>query len=173
MLGRIKRQGCNPKLACIMATTENMRSRMKDYPKVYNGIIDITKDVIAFQCHPNKLNLAVNHSLTYTFEWFFGSMLKGIPVPGYAMEQFMNFGSQGLQDRLAAEEESFDEIVGELTGVKTKDIHPLFIWRRKHSAVHDHVEKFCDDATREGVDAMVRKRPDGFLQNHISSRVFS
>jgi hypothetical protein len=51
-----------------MATTENMRSWMKDYPKVYNGIIDITKDAIAFQCHPNKLNLAVDHSLTYTFE---------------------------------------------------------------------------------------------------------
>jgi hypothetical protein len=34
------------------------------------------------------------------------------------------------------------------------------------------LEKFGDDATREGVDAMVRKRPDRFLQNHISSRVF-
>jgi hypothetical protein len=36
----------------------------------------------------------------------------------------------------------------------------------------DHVEKFCDDATREGVDAMIRQRRDGFLQNHIFSRVF-
>ena len=39
--------------------------------------------------------------------------------------------------------------------------------------MHDHVEKFCDDATRMGVDAMIRQRRDGFLQNHISSRVFS
>ena len=156
-----------------MATTENMRSWMKDYPKVYNGIIDITKDVIAFQCHPNKLNLAVDHSLTYTFEWFFGSMLKLKGIPVYTMEQFLNFGSQGLQDWLAAKEESFNIIVGELTGVKLKDIHPLYTWVHEHSAMHDHVEKFCDDATREGIDAMVRKRPDGFLQNHISSRVFS
>jgi hypothetical protein len=92
--------------------------------------------------------------------------------PGYAMEQFFNFGSQGLQDRLATEEDSFDEIVGELTGVKPKDIHPLFTWNREHSAMHDHVEKFCDEATREGVDAMIRQRQDRFLQNHIFSRVF-
>ncbi len=96
--------------------------------------------------------------------------LKGIP--GYAMEQFLNFGSQGLQDRLAAEEESFDEIIRELAGIKQKDIHPLYTWIREHSAMHDHAEKFCDDATREGVDTMVRQRPDGFLQNHIFSRVF-
>ena len=39
--------------------------------------------------------------------------------------------------------------------------------------MHDHVEKFCDEATREGVDAMIRQRRDGFfLQNHIFSRVF-
>jgi hypothetical protein len=38
--------------------------------------------------------------------------------------------------------------------------------------MHDHVEKFCDEATREGVDAMIRQRHDGFLQNHIFSRVF-
>ena len=49
------------------------------------------------------------------------------------MEQFFNFGSQGLRDRLAAEEDSFDVIVGELTGVKPKDIHPLFTWRHEHS----------------------------------------
>ena len=88
------------------------------------------------------------------------------------MEQFLNFGSQRLQDRLAAEEESFDEIIRDLTGLKPKDIHPRYTWIRKHSAMHDHAEKFCDDATREGVDAMVRQRPDGFLQNHIFSRVF-
>ena len=52
------------------------------------------------------------------------SMFKGIP--GYAMEQFLNFGSQGLRDRLAAEEESFDLIVGELIGIKPESIHPLF-----------------------------------------------
>jgi hypothetical protein len=98
------------------------------------------------------------------------SIFKG--NPGYAMEQFFNFGSQGLQDRLATEEDSFDEIVGELTGVKPKDIQPLFTWIREHSAMHDHVEKFCDEATREGVDAMIRQRRDGFLQNHIFSRVF-
>ena len=72
------------------------------------------------------------------------------------MEQFFNFGSQELRDRLAAKEDSFDEIVGELTGVKPKDIHPLFSWIREHSAMHDHVEKFGDDATREGVGAMIR-----------------
>ncbi len=88
------------------------------------------------------------------------------------MEQFLNFGSQGLQERLAPEEESFDEIVGELTGVKPESINPLFTWKREHSAMHDHVEKFCDDATRKGVDAMIRQCRDGFLQNHISSRVF-
>jgi hypothetical protein len=38
--------------------------------------------------------------------------------------------------------------------------------------MHDHVEKFCDEATKEGVDAMIRQRHDGFLQNHIFSRVF-
>jgi hypothetical protein len=92
MLGRIKWQGCDPKLACIMATTEDILSWMKYYP--CNGIIKITKDAIAFQCHPDKLNLTVDHSLTYTFEWFFGSMFKG--NPGYAMEQFLSFGSQGL-----------------------------------------------------------------------------
>jgi len=75
-----------------MATTEDILSWMKYYP--CNGIIKITKDAIAFQCHPDKLNLTVDHSLTYTFEWFFGSMFKG--NPGYAMEQFLSFGSQGL-----------------------------------------------------------------------------
>jgi hypothetical protein len=88
------------------------------------------------------------------------------------MEQFFNFGSKGLQNRLVAEQDSFDEIVGELTGVKPKGIHPLFTWNREHSAMHEHVEKFCDEATREGVDAMIRQRCDGFLQNHIFCRVF-
>ena len=170
MLGRIKRQGCNPKLAYIMATTECMRSWMKDYPEVYDRIVEITKNAIAFQCHPDKFNLPVDHSLTYTFEWVFMSMLKGIP--GYAMEQFFNLGSHGLRDRLAAEEDSFDEIVGELTGVKPKKLHTIFTWITEHSAMHDHAEKFCDDATREGVDAMIRRCSEGFLQNHITTRVF-
>ena len=148
MLGRIKRQGFDPQTAFITATSEDMRSWMKDYPEVYNGIIEITKDAIPFQCHPDKFNLAVNHSLTYTFEWFFGSMLKLKGIPGYTMEQFLNFGSQGLRDRLAAEEESFNIIVGELTGVKLKDIHPLYTCVHEHSAMHDHVEKFGDDAAK-------------------------
>ena len=54
-----------------------------------------------------------------------------------------------MRDRLAAEEDSFDVIDGELTGVKPKDIHPLFTWIREHSAMHDHVEKFGDEATRD------------------------
>jgi hypothetical protein len=170
MLGRIEGQGFDPQTAFIMATTEDMLSWMKDYSEVYNGIVEITKDAIAFQCHPDKFNLTVNHSLTYTFEWFFMSIFNG--NPGYAMEQFFNFGSQGLRDRLATEEESFDEIVGELTGVKPEFIHRIFTWIREHSSMHDHVEKFCDEATREGVDAMIRQRRDGFLQNHISNRVF-
>ena len=170
MLGRIKRQGCNPKLAFIMTSTECIRSWMNDYPEVYDRIVEITKNAIAFQCHPDKLNLAVNHSLTYTFEWVFMSMLKGIP--GNAMEEFFNLGSQGLRDRLAAEKDSFDKIVGELTGVKPKNIHTLFTWITEHSALHDHAEKFCDDTTREGVDAMIRRRSEGFLQNHITNRVF-
>jgi hypothetical protein len=37
--------------------------------------------------------------------------------------------------------------------------------------MHDHVETVGDDATREGVGAMIRKRADRFLQNHIYSRV--
>ena len=170
MLGRIEWQGCDPKSAYIMATTESIRSWMKDYPEVYNGIVEITKNAIAFQCHPDKFNLTVDHSMTYTFEWVFMSISRGIP--SYMMEQFFNLGSQGLQDRLAAEEESFDEIVGELTGIQPKDINPLYTWIREHSAMHDHVEKFGDDATREGVGAMIRQCPDGFLQNHIFSRVF-
>jgi hypothetical protein len=170
MLGRIERQGFDPQTAFIMATIEDMRSWMKGYPEVHDRIVEITKNAIAFQCHPDKFNLAVDHSLNYFFEWLFMSIFKG--NPGYAMEQFFNFGSQGLQDRLATEEDSFDEIVGELTGVKPKDIHPLFTWIREHSAMHDHVEKFGDEATREGVDAMIRQRHDGFLQNHIFSRVF-
>ncbi len=76
MLGRIERQGCDPKMAFIMAMTEDMHFWMKDYPKVNNGIVEITKDAIAIQCHPEKFKLAVNHMLTYTFEWFFGSMLS-------------------------------------------------------------------------------------------------
>jgi len=170
MLGRIERQGFDPQTAYIMATTEDMRSWMKDYPEVDVRIVEITKDAVAFQCHPDKFNLAVDHSLTYFFEWLFMSMLKG--NPGYAMEQFFNFGSQGLRDRLVAEEDSFDEIVGELAGVKPEFIHRIYTWIREDTAMHDHLEKFGDDATREGVDAMVRKRPDRFLQNHISSRVF-
>jgi hypothetical protein len=170
MLGRIEQQGFDPQMAFIMATTEDMRSWMKGYPEVHDHIVEITKYAIAFQCHPDKFNLAVDHSMTYTFEWLFMSIFNG--NPGYAMEQFFNFGSQGLRDRLAAKEDSFDEIVRELTGVKPKDIHPLFTWIRKHSAMHDHVEKFGDEATREGVDAMIRQRHDGFLQNHIFSRVF-
>ena len=51
-----------------MATTEDMLSWMEDYPEVYVRIVEITKDAIAFQCHPDKFNLTVNHSLTYTFE---------------------------------------------------------------------------------------------------------
>ena len=170
MLGRIERQGFDPQMAFIMATTEDMRSWMKGYPAVHDRIVEITKNAIAFQCHPDKFNLAVDHSMTYTFEWLFMSIFNG--NPGYAMEQFFNFGSQGLRDRLAAKEDLFDEIVRELTGVKPKDIHPLFTWSRGHSVMHDHVEKFCDEATRKGVDAMVRKCPDGFLQNHITTRVF-
>jgi len=38
--------------------------------------------------------------------------------------------------------------------------------------MHDHVEKFCDVVTSKGVDAMIKQRCDGFLQNHIFSRVF-
>ena len=38
--------------------------------------------------------------------------------------------------------------------------------------MHDHVEKFVDDATSEGIGARVRQRPHGFLQTHISRRVF-
>ncbi len=105
---------------------------MNDYPEVYDRIVEITKNTIAFQCHPNKFNLAVDRSLTYTFEWVFMSMLKGIP--GYAMEHFFNLGSQVLWDRLAAEEDSFDEIVGELTGVKPKNINTLFTLITEHSA---------------------------------------
>ena len=131
MLGRIERQGFDPQTAFIMATTEDMRSWMKGYPAVHDRIVEITKNAIAFQCHPDKFNLAVDHSMTYTFDWFFMSIFNG--NPGYAMEQFFNFGSQGLRDRLAAKEDSFDEIVGELTGVKPKDIHPLFTWRHEHS----------------------------------------
>jgi hypothetical protein len=81
------------KKAFIMATTEDMLSWMEDYPEVYVRIVEITKDAIAFQCHPDKFNLAVNHS-PYFFEWLFGSMFNG--NPGYVMEQFFNFGSQGL-----------------------------------------------------------------------------
>ena len=98
MLGRIERQGFDPQTAYIMATTEDMRSWMKDYPEVDVRIVEITKDAVAFQCHPDKFNLAVDHSMTLTFEWVFMSMLKG--NPGYAMEQFFNFGSQGLRDRI-------------------------------------------------------------------------
>jgi hypothetical protein len=170
MLGRIERQGFDPQTAFIMATTEDMSSWMKGYPAVHDRIVEITKNAIAFQCHPDKFNLAVDHSMTYTFEWLFMSIFNG--NPGYAMEQFFNFGSQGLKNRLVAEEASLDEIAGELTGVKPKDIHPLFTWNREHFAMHNHVEKFCDEATREGVDAMIRQRRGGFLQNHIISRVF-
>jgi hypothetical protein len=53
-----------------MATTEDIRSWMKDFPEIYNGIVEITKDAIAFQCHPDKFNLAVNHSVTYPFFGF-------------------------------------------------------------------------------------------------------
>jgi hypothetical protein len=83
-------------------------------------------------------------------------MFKGIP--GYVCEQFFNLGSQGLRDRLAAEEESFDLIVGELTGIKPKSIHPLYTWIHEDSVMHDHVEKFGDDSTREGVGAMIGQR---------------
>jgi len=170
MLGRIERQGCDPKLAFIMATTDDMRSWMIGCPEFHDRIVEITKNAIAFQCHPDKFNLAVDHTMTFTFEWVFMSILKG--NPGFAMEQFFNFGSQGLRDRLTAKEDSFDEIVGELTGVKPKDIHPLFTWSREESAMHEHIEKVCDDATREGVDAMIKHRSEGFLQNHITTRVF-
>jgi hypothetical protein len=106
MLGRIKEQGRDPKKAFIMATTEDICSWMKDWPEIYDHIVEITKDDITF---PNKFNDDVNHSLTYFFEWLFMSMFKG--VPGYALEQFFNLGSQGLRDKLAAEEDSFVEIV--------------------------------------------------------------
>jgi hypothetical protein len=52
--------------------------------------------------------------------------------PGYVMEQFFNFGSQGLWDRLAPEEDSFDEIGRELTGVKPEYIHQIFTWICEH-----------------------------------------
>ena len=81
MLGRIERQGFDPQTAFIMATTEDMLSWMEDYPKVDVRIVEITKDAIAFQCHPDKLNLAVNHSLTYYFEWLFGSMFNVAKIP--------------------------------------------------------------------------------------------
>jgi hypothetical protein len=38
--------------------------------------------------------------------------------------------------------------------------------------MHNHMEKFVDDATSEGICARVRQRPRGFWQNHISRRVF-
>ncbi len=44
MLGRIKRQECDPKTAFIMATTEDIRSWMKDSPEIYNGIVEINKE---------------------------------------------------------------------------------------------------------------------------------
>ena len=94
MLGRIERQGFDPQTSFVMATTEDMRSWMIGCPEFHDRIVEITKNTIAFQCHPNKFNLAVDRSLTYTFEWVFMSMLKGIP--GYAMEHFFNLGSQVL-----------------------------------------------------------------------------
>ncbi len=61
-----------------MAITDDMRSWIKYYPKIYVRIVEITKNSIAFQCHPDKFNLAVDHSLTYFFEWFFGACSRAI-----------------------------------------------------------------------------------------------
>ena len=45
---------------------------------------------------------------------------------------------------------------------------------RKDVGLHYHAQSCGEDATREGIDAMIRRRSEGFLQNHnnITTRVF-
>jgi hypothetical protein len=71
----------------------------------------------------------------------FPAKIKG--VPGYVF----NLGSQGLQDKLAAEEDSFDEIVGKLIGIEPKIIHPLYTWTTQDIEMLDHLMKESDDTT--------------------------
>jgi hypothetical protein len=103
MLGRIEQQNCDPSEAFIMATTEGKR------PKIMALIERITNYAVAFQCNPGKFKYSVNHAVTFSFEWVFMSMFKGIP--GYALEKFFNFGTKDLREKLNEPEGSFDEIV--------------------------------------------------------------
>jgi hypothetical protein len=170
MLGRVKRQGCDPDKAFIMATTENIRSWLKISPEIIHLIKEITEFSITFQCHHDKFNNAIDHAATFLFEWVFASMRKGIP--GYALEQFFNLGSQELRVSLEKKEDGFDEIIDQLRGIAPRGIHPVYAWICEVSVMHNHVKSMCDVATRKGVEAMIRQRHDEFLQNHIFNRVF-
>jgi hypothetical protein len=65
---------------------------------IYSLVKEITEYSITFKCHHDKFNNTVDHAATFFFEWAFASMFKGIP--GNALEQFFNLGSQELQGRL-------------------------------------------------------------------------
>jgi hypothetical protein len=62
-----------------MATTENIRSQLKDYPEIKSLVKEITEYFISVKCHSDKFNNAIDHAVTFFFEWVFASMFKGIP----------------------------------------------------------------------------------------------
>jgi hypothetical protein len=153
-----------------MAATENIRSWLKKCPEIYSLVKKVTEYSITFKSHLDKFKNAVDHAATFFFEWVFASMFKGLP--GYALEQYFNLGSQELQVRLEKKEDCVDVIVDQSSGIYPQGIYPVYRWICQVSVIQNHVKSMSDGATRKGVEAMIRHRPDKFLQNHIFKRVF-
>ncbi len=109
MLGRIKQHNCYPSEEFIMATTEDLHAWLEKRPKIMALIERITNYAVAFQCNPDKFKYSVTHEVTFSFEWVFMSIFKGIY--GYASEKFFNIRTKDLLERLNEPEESFDKIV--------------------------------------------------------------
>jgi hypothetical protein len=74
MLKWIKQQGCNLSDSLVMTTTTDFHAWMEEDIQIIDLIKKITKYATAFQCNPVKVESAVDHAVTFCFEWVFTSM---------------------------------------------------------------------------------------------------
>ena len=169
MRGRINRQGLNPNDAFILATTRELRAWTKDNVAMTNLLKSLIE--LSYQCHPDKYELAFDHVLTFTFEWRFMSLFKGIP--GYAMEQFYDSGSIELRQKLRQAQLSEAVIIQSLGGLLHQNIRLLFTWCTQNVAALNHLRANGDEDTIAGYNEMKHgDREDDFLKYHHANLVW-
>jgi hypothetical protein len=162
MRGRIVQQGLNPNDAFILATAEELRAWTKDDVAMTTLIKSLIE--LSYQCHADNYELAFDHVLTFTFEWRFMCLFKGIP--GYAMEQFY-IGSIELRKKLRQAQPYEATIIESLNGLCHNDIHIFLTWCTQDTAVLNHLRAHAGVDTQAGYNAMKRTRDDDFLQRHL------